>query len=349
MSSGNFYVRISSQGFKEVPEGSISPVPFSVSSGQTFSQIYYTDALLGTFGKIDGTVTPKLSGFLIVAKSSTTNAEYHTYSGPDGYFVLFNVPYDTYEVNAIKSGYQLAVHPQVTLSVSSSSVNVPVNVNQVNGSALTGKVTFLAAINGIVDISLLDKTSLSVINGLTTRIDVNRDYAINNIPAGNYVAWASYENDSYVMDPDWIFKNPGALNISFPADTAKILNFSVTGAISIVSPTNPPASIIPAPADSVIPTFYWDAYPQAKEYIIEVMDINGNLIWGGFTESGVINHSQIPKEWNSVEFNFDGTALSQLNSGDIYQWRIYADDDAVPNIQTLLSSSEDLMGLFTAP
>ena len=349
MFTGNFYVRISAQGFKEVPEGSVSSVPFSVSSGQTFSQTYYMDVLQGTFGKIDGTVTPKLAGFLIVAKSLTINSEYHTYSGPDGYFVLFNIPYDTYEVNAIKSGYQLAVHPEVTLSAASSSATVQLNVNQVNGSTLTGKVTFLATVNGIVDISLRDETSLSVINGLTTTIDVSRNYTINNIPAGNYVAWASYENDSYVMDPDWIFKNPGALNISFTTDSTKMLDFSVTGAISIVSPTNPPASIIPASADSVIPTFYWNAYPQAKEYIIEVRDINGNLIWGGFTESGVINHSQIPKEWNSVEFNFDGSALSQLHSGDIYQWRIYADDDSPPNIQTLLSSSEDLMGLFIAP
>jgi hypothetical protein len=30
----------------------------------------------------------------------------------------------------------------------------------------------------------------------------------------------------------------------------------------------------------------------------------------------------------------------------VYQWKIYADDSADPNIQTLLSSSEDLRGLF---
>jgi hypothetical protein len=116
--------------------------------------------------------------------------------------------------------------------------------------------------------------------------------------------------------------------------------------VTIVSPTNPANAVIPAVADSILPTFHWNAYPQAKEYIIEVRDINGNLIWGGFTESGVINHSQIPKEWNSVEFNFDGSALSALNPGDVYQWRIYVDDAAAPGIQTLLSSSEDLMGLF---
>ena len=307
------------------------------------------NVLQGTFGKIEGAVNPNLAGFLIVAKSSGMNSEYHTNSGPDGYFVLFNVPYELYEVDAIKSGYQSANQPQVTLTSGSSSATVQINVNQITGSTLTGKVTFLAVENGIVDISLLDKISHTVVNGLTAMIDSSRNYVINNIPAGEYIAWASYENDGYVMDPDWIFKNPGALNVSFSTDTSKVRDFSVTGAITIISPTNPPGEITPALADSLFPTFQWNAYPQTKEYIVEVRDINGNLIWGGFTESGEIRHSQIPKELNSVEFNFDGSASSQLQPGNIYQWRLYADDDATSDVQTLLSSSEDLMGLFRVP
>lgn len=346
---GNFYVRISAQGFKDIPEGSVSPVPFSAPSGQTTSRTYFMNELQGTFGKIDGTVNPNIAGFLVVATSAGMNTEYHTYSGPDGYFILFNVPYETYTVDAIKSGYQSDNQPQVTLSSGASSVTVQINVRQISGSTLTGKVTFLASQNAIVDISLLDKVSNSVVNGLTTVIDTSRNYIIINIPEGQYVAWASYENDGYVMDPDWIFKNPGALFVSFAGDTAKVRDFSVTDAITINSPTNPSNEIIPAVADSIVPTFNWNAYPQTKEYIIEVLDVNGNLVWGGFKENGEIRHAQIPKEWNSVEFNFDGTALSQLVSGQIYQWRVYSDDDATQDVQTLLSASEDLMGLFITP
>jgi hypothetical protein len=180
-------------------------------------------------------------------------------------------------------------------------------------------------------------------------MDTSRNYVINNIPAGEYIAWASYKNDGYVMDPDWIFKNPGALFVSFGGDSSKVRDFSVTDAITIVSPTNPSNEIIPALADSLVPTFYWNAYPSTKEYIIEVRDINGNLIWGGFKANGEIRHAQIPKEWNSVQFNFDSSALSPLNSGQVYQWRIYSDDDATADVQTLLSASEDLMGLFITP
>jgi len=349
VSGGNYYVILSAQGFNDVPQGAVSPVPFSVTTGETTTKTYYMDVLQGTFGKIDGTVNPKLSGFLVVATSAGMNAEYHTYSGPDGYFVLFNVPYDTYGIDAIKSGYQSADQPQVTLTAGTTSASVQITMNQITGSTLTGMVTFLAVENGIVDISLLDKISHSVVNGLTTMIDSNRTYTIGNIPAGEYIAWASYENDDYVMDPDWIFKNPGALYVSFTSDSLKTRNFSVTGAIKIISPTNPANSITPALTDSVVPTFQWNAYPQTKEYIIEVRDINGNLMWGGFRDNGVIRHAQVPKEWNSVEYDFDGSAVSPLSSGEIYQWRIYSDDDAIPNVQTLLSSSEDLMGLFITP
>ena len=104
--------------------------------------------------------------------------EYHTYSGPDGYFVLFNVPFGTYEINAIMSGYQSSNQPEVSISSTSSSATVDINVSEITGSTLNGRVTFRAVGNGIVDISLLDKKSLSVVNGLTTVIDTSKSYSI---------------------------------------------------------------------------------------------------------------------------------------------------------------------------
>jgi hypothetical protein len=193
---------------------------------------------------------------------------------------------------------------------------------------------------------MLDKQTMATVNGLTTIIDTIRNYQIKNIPRGNYLAWASYKNDVYVMDPDWIFKNPGALEINFTSDSIASLNFSVTNAIKIISPTNSPDTILPVSVDSLNPTFSWNPYPQAKEYIIEVKDLNGNVIWGGFDENGTIRHAKIPRETTSIKFNFDGTAKSLLKHDEVYQWKIYADDDALNNVQTLLSSSEDLLGLF---
>ncbi len=347
LTEDSYYVRIAAQGYKELPIGNVSPVPFSVSKYNIYQQTYYLDTLQGTFGTIDGYINPAQAGFLVVA--SSLNSELHSYSGPDGYFALFNVSFDTYQVYAVKSGFNAADTAVVTLSSGIPDANIQLAMNQSAGSTLTGMVTFLAVENGLVDVSLLDKNALSVISGLTTSIDVNRNYELNNIPNGEYTAWASYENDGYVMDPDWIFKNPGALDVYFASESALVLNFSVTGAISIVSPTNPDDEIIPVLADSVEPLFVWNPYPQAKEYIIEVRDMSGNVVWGGFDENGIIRHSQIPRTFTSIRFNFDGSASAELQSGQVYQWKIYADDDIVPDVQTLLSSSEDLKGIFITP
>ena len=51
--SGNFYVRISAHKFNDLPEGSVSPVPFSLSAGQVFSHTYYMKPMAGVFGRID--------------------------------------------------------------------------------------------------------------------------------------------------------------------------------------------------------------------------------------------------------------------------------------------------------
>jgi hypothetical protein len=349
ITEGSYYVRIAAQGFKELPQSNVTPVPFEVTKWQITDQTYYLDTLVGTFGKIDGTLNPALPGFLVVAASVPESIELHSYSGPDGYFALFNVPFGTYQLYAVKSGYSSQNVPEITLTPGSPDATVQLNLNQVQGSTLTGMVTFLAVVNGIVDVSLLDRNSMSVVGGLTAMIDSSRNYTITNIPPGEYKAWASYENDGYVMDPDWNFKNPGALDITFTSDTVATIDFSVTSAISIVFPTNPDDAIIPAEADSTVPLFMWNQYPQAKEYIIEVRDINGNLIWGGFDENGIIRHAQISRAVTSIRFNFDNSAIGQLQTGQIYQWKIYADGDAAPNVQTLLSSSEDLKGIFIVP
>ncbi len=345
---GSYFIRIAAEGYKELPIGNVSPIPFSVSKYNIYQQTYYLDTLQGTFGRIEGNVDPPQAGFLVVA-ASVSNNDLHTYSGPDGYFTLFNVPFGSYQVYAVKSGFNAADTSDVTLTFGVPDANVQISMNPATGSTLTGMVTFLAVENGIVDVSLLDKNAFSVVSGLTTSINTDRTYGVNNIPDGEYTAWASYQNDGYVMDPDWIFKNPGALDVTFTSGNALALDFSVTGAIRIISPTNSDDEIIPVVADSVEPLFVWSSYPQAKEYIIEVRDMNGNLVWGGFDENGIIRHSQIPRTFTSIRFNFDGSAAAGLQSGQIYQWKIYADDDVVPNVQTLLSSSEDLKGLFIAP
>jgi hypothetical protein len=347
---GNFFVRISAQGYNTSPPASNTPIPFAVEKGETITREFNLNPLdVSQPGQISGYVNPVINNVLVIAEESD-GSRYSTVTGPDGYFVLFNLPYGGYSLLAYKAGYEAETVIEKVLSSNAPSASATITLKQVSGSTLQGKVTFLASENSVVDISLVDPATFSAVPGLSTFSDTSGlDYEINNIPSGTFLAWASFKNDGYVMDPDWIFKNPGVLIVTFTEGDTLDLNFSVTDAVIINSPTNPPDSIYAVIADSTTPTFNWDEYPSAKEYIIEVRKMNGEIIWGGFNADGSINHHKIDAQISSILFNFDGTATETLKAGEIYQWKVYADDDRADGVQTLISASEDLLGIFEIP
>jgi hypothetical protein len=152
------------------------------------------------------------------------------------------------------------------------------------------------------------------------------------------------------MDPDAIHKFGLPIVTLSQSNPDTTIDFKVTGAILLESPTNPADSVYPVTVETRTPTFTWtktSSYSSTKEYVVEVLDRKGRVIWGGFDSTGIIHHQQIASSTPlSVVFNFDGSATDTLVAGEIYRWKVYADDDANANIQTLLSSSEYLMGLF---
>jgi hypothetical protein len=353
--AGNYYVDISAQEFESVPPENISPVPFFVAREDTTVQDISLSAIgnPGSSGYIQGFVDPAINNFLILAESQADQEKYATVSGPDGFFILYNLPYDTYDMDALKSGYQMEGSIQAAISADSAVDTLQIQVAEYQGSTLTGSVTFLAAENSTVDITLLDPATRAVIPGLTVMSDISGlNYRIENIPDGEYIAWASLKNDGYVIDPDWVFKNPGGLDISFESSSTEELNFSVTDVIRLMSPTNPADSTFAYMADSQVPVFIWEPYPSAKEYFIEVKDWNGNILWGGFEEDGTANHGFIGANVNRVVFDFDGQAsFPVLRPGEIYQWKLWADKGTQRDsfVEQLISSSEDLRGLFQVP
>jgi len=355
VAQGNYYLKISAQGFDPVPLENVTPIPFFVAWEQVVDKALMLDSAenAGSTGYVVGYVNPAVNNFLILAESQATQDRYYTASGPDGFFVLFNLPYGTYDFDALKSGYMMdsAVSASISAQAEVDTVSIPVSVYQ--GSVLTGAVTFLASPNSTVDITLLDPVTRAVIPGLTVMSDVTGlNYRTDGIPDGSYIAWASLENDGYVIDPDWLFKNPGGLDITFAGPQTRDLDFSVTGAITLVSPTNPADVTVPAMANSQVPVFRWLPYPSTKEYFIEVRDFGGNVLWGGMNADGTVNHAFIGADTDSVVYNFDGQpGAPALQPGEIYQWRLWADKGTMtPSfVEQLISASEDLQGIFQVP
>jgi hypothetical protein len=304
-------------------------------------------------GWVQGYIEPGMDNFLVLAEAKTSQAKYATVSGPDGFFVIHNLPYDDYTLDALKSGYRMDASVDGFVGAQAQVDSVRIAVSPYAGSTLSGSVTFLASENSVVDITLLDPETRSVVPGLTVMsAESGLTYRIDAIPDGQYLAWASLRNDGYVVDPDWIFKNPGGLDVSFLTAGSLELNFSVTDAIPLVSPTNPADSTYAVMASSPVPTFRWEAYPSAKEYFIEVKDLAGNTLWGGFNADGTVNHDFIAAGAVSVAYNFDNKAgVPALVPGEIYQWRIWADKGTMADsfVEQLISASEDLVGLFQVP
>ena len=96
------------------------------------------------------------------------------------------------------------------------------------------------------------------------------------------------------------------------------------------------------------PLFSWSKYSSTSDYVIEVTDANGNLVWGGFNSDWTVKNIVIPSSQNSIQFNSDGSASSALLFGKVYRWKVYASKD---NSQSatgweLISVSEDQRGLI---
>lgn len=349
----DYYVELAAQNYDPSPAENVTPIPFFVMEEDTTEVVYYLNSNpVANSSFVRGIVEPSINNVLIQAVASSGTDKYATVSGPDGFFILYNLPDDNYTYEALKSGFKLDT-VLVTNVVSTEAIydSLTVQISQYAGSTLSGAVSFLATTDTLdVDIVLRDPITMAVIPGMLTR-ELTGNYDLTSIPDGDFVAWASFENDGYVIDPDWIFKNPDGLNLSFPTDDGITLDFSVTGSIKMFSPTNPMDSIYAFVADSLVPTFSWEAYPSTKEYIIEVRDLSGNVLWGGFQADGTVNHGYIDDSETSIIYDFDGTATQALVPGEIYQWKLWADKGTAVDsgVEQLISTTEDLRGIFTVP
>lgn len=352
--SGSYYLRINAQGYLPSPPAGQEAVAFQVLNNLTTSKTFRLtlDPNASNSGQLQGSIHTAagsgINGVLVVASDAAQGITLSATSGSDGAYRLYNVPPGDYAVEGFIAGYRQVSAPGSVNVPPSTTVSGVDRVLEASANAdLSGKISFLAVVNGIVDITLLHPETLDPIPGLDTFNNPSGNtYLLQAVPPGDYIAWASYRNDGYVMDPDSIRKF-GLPSVTFTTGGGdQLQDFNVTNAITLTSPSNTPGLLIPQDVSSSEPLFSWEPYPSAHEYIIEVRDSQGQVIWGGYDSAGTILHSPIAQDTTAVRFNFDGSASAPLLAGETYRWKIYADNDAAPNIQGLISASEQQMGLF---
>jgi len=342
---GNYYIRASKQGYYDAPPSTVPALPFTVVKGDSLTkpvEMYANN--LTNIGWISGTVSPvsaASSSVLVVASNGT--AGYSAVADTDGNYTIFNVPTGTYMVKAWGAGFSSdSVSAAAVLNTATTNIDLTLTTGA--SGTVSGSVTFLATSNAEVDVSLTHPVTKEAIPGLNVMTS-SQNYTISNVSDGTYLARASFQNDTKVMDPDWIVKN-GEPYVTVTGGTAT-RDFSVTGAMTITSPTNLATSTIPTQIATTTPTFEWSSYASSSDYIVEVTDANGQLIWGGFSSNWTIRNLIIPSSQTSVVFNFDGNATASLVEGKVYRWRVYASKDVGGGASwDLISGSEDQMGLF---
>ncbi|MCK5469144.1 MAG: carboxypeptidase regulatory-like domain-containing protein, partial [Cyclobacteriaceae bacterium] len=302
-------------------------------------------------GMISGKVTEgenPVPGVLIVAVQTTGDDGFSSITDQNGEYVIYNIPANTYKVKGWISDYN-SNEIDATITNGSETSNVDVTLTSGTSNTFTGQVRNLASENKDVDVALIHSITRETIPGLTTQ-SINQVYTISGIPDGIYLARATFENDERVMDPDRIAKF-GEPTVDISGGITIDLQFDVTGAVTINNPTNGSDTNIPFEITGTNPTFEWTPYSSSSDYIIEVMESNGNVIWGGFDNSGNLPQKNIviPAGQTSIEFNADGNAsIPALEPGKVYRWRIFAskDDKTSDTDWTLISASEDQLGLI---
>ena len=344
--AGNYYLKLFKQGYENIPGREISAIPQQVVVGQVAEQPYrMSKSEVTNGGYISGKVTANgtpVNGALVVA---TGPAGASSVTDKDGNYFIYNLVAGSYTVKGWSSGYNSA---EATAAVTANAEAAGINLTLTAGTpgAVSGQVAFLATTNVTVDVTLIHPATREPIPGLAAITDAAGAYSIPNVPNGTYITRASYRNDSKVMDPDWIIKNgEPTVTVSGGAATR---NFSVTGAVEPASPTNAPTTVEPVAVSGTTPTFTWQPYSSTEDYVIEVTDANGKVIWGGFSNNYTVKNIVIPKAQLSIQFNADGKATQALAVGSVYRWKVYASKNDVKEATgwKLISVTEDQRGLI---
>lgn len=348
---GTYSLKLSKQNYESSPARDVSALPHNVTTGQTTET---NVAMISTgntsAGSISGNVADAagpVAGVLVVATNTGDAVAFSSVTDGTGNYIIYNAPAATYNVKAWLTEYNSDEVP-ATVVQATETVDVDITLTTGASGTVSGAVTFLATDNGEVDVALIHPITGDVIPGTSTHT-ASMLYSISGVPDGTFIARASFENDTYIMDPDAIVKF-GEPTVTVAANTID-RPFDVTGAVTLSTPTNLAADTTPAEVSTLTPTFTWVAYASSSDYVVEVINASGKVIWGGFSDGGgalPIKNYTVPSSELSAVFNIDANASEPLVDGETYRWRVYASKDAGGNSGdwNLISASEDQMGIF---
>ncbi|HXU82522.1 MAG TPA: hypothetical protein VN914_14065 [Polyangia bacterium] len=343
-------LRAAGAGFDAFPSGLQRALPLELSGavareGKLVLAGGATDLMLAPgqagLGAIAGRVLgdPGKRGVVVVAEGPVV---VNGISDADGAFVLFNVPAGAYTVRGYAAGVQLAP-AMVTVTAGARATGIDLAPRPAQLGSVSGSVSIVNAPGGsmtsvVLVVAATFNQALArgqVPPGLRApragAPSVSGPFNISDVPDGNYVVLAAFENDGLVRDPDTAIGGTQLQRVTVEGGAQVTLSagFKITEGLTVMQPgAGETPDVVMGP-----PTFVWKDDSSEDRYSLEVIDSHGASMW---------RDDQIPRATGGdVSVTYGGPPLAR----GLYQFRVVSFRRGdVP-----ISATEDLRGVFVVP
>lgn len=356
-------LRADKQGYQTFPGGIRTALPIDLSSAShdsanhrwtltgQLTAVKLVQLTGGGTAWIHGTAARPSggTGALVVAEPSPGGAGPQTgftaIADESGSYAIFNLAAGTaYVVTAYATGANYTPVTTADLVAGDNGV-APLALAAGATATIDGGLIFNNGATSPVDVALVVESTyvpnldrgesppgLTVLSGASS-------YTFTGVPDGRYIVLAAYGIDNAVRDISGGGNTaPVQVTIQGGAVVGSVPGFKIKPAVHLLTIDSQTVSATPLVVTSATPQFTWqkeNAYSSASTYRVSVFDSFGNEIWTSDQAAG---------NQNSATY-----AGATLGHGMYYQLRILALAEAmpVPTPFTVLSQTEDLLGVFT--
>jgi hypothetical protein len=347
--AASYTLRADAANYLSFPGGVRPAIPVAIaSSGAGDAGVVVMNAITdigllalpeGARGSIAGRVEGSNKGGVLVVGGGST-----AISDQDGSFVLFNVTPGSVTVHGFAAGVQL--NPATaTVTANTRTEDVVLTVSDAPLGTVSGSVSIVDAPGGSKTsvVLVVEETFNAALErgevprGLRVG-DVSGSFTIPNVPDGQYVVLAAFENDGLVRDPDPGISGTQIVHITVPTNGNRTVTvptaFKVTEALAVRSPGRDE----PEAVTTARPMLQWADDSSEDGYEVRVFDALGNTVWEDLNLPRVNGNA-------TVSVNYGGP---DLVPGMYYQFRATSFRNR-GTVHAPISRTEELRGVFYLP
>lgn len=335
VSAGVHELRVAARGYHPSPAPFRAALAAQASAGQTARiEVALDPRASSSDGLIEGRVTRGGSGVPGVLVTAAATVERAGLSDGEGRFVLLDLPLGDYRVEAHLGGHVAPAAEGVRAGAGEpGSANL--ELAAAAGVVVSGT---LGAGAGPTRVGLAHGGTGEPVPGLEVAADSASGFSLGGVPPGRYRVRAFLEEDAQVLDPDLIRQRED-LELEIQGEAPPALELPVAPSMLVLEPSA--SSTVSADA-----SFRWSAHPDATFYVVEVRNVEGQLLWGGFDAFGSPKFRVVGSQ-TSIRYGAQGNPTEDLRPGHAYDFRVYAGVDVTTGeIFKLVGASEELTGRF---